>query len=190
VNTERRVRGDLRFLRIYALTIPTVMRYRPDAAWAALSAEPGELLTRLESELAGEASRYRALLVACIAVLLMPGVLAAFMWSGLYWLPLNVIWLPFFRGEYGLPWLSLFEWLAFLLLVAFLVYGWALLRTSRTETRRMAADLAVIGSAPPVERGAIAREALDGNHPRSELLLRKAVPLSAYRELLTREASP
>jgi phytoene dehydrogenase-like protein len=189
VNTERRVRGDLRFLRIYALTIPTVMRYSPDAAWAALSPEPGELLARLESELAGEASRYRALLVACVAVLLMPGLLAAFLWSGLYWLPLNVVWQPFYRGEHGLPWLSLFEWLAFLLLAAFLVYGWALLRTSRTETRRMAADLAVVGSAPDTQREAIAREASAGNHPRAELLLRRAAPLSVYRELLSESTS-
>ena len=72
MSSSRRVRSDLRLLRIYAFTIPTVMRYRPDAAWAQLSAEPRELLGRLEAELAGEASRYRSLFVACLAVLLMP----------------------------------------------------------------------------------------------------------------------
>jgi hypothetical protein len=178
------VRQDLRLLRIYALTIPTVMRYHPDASWAELSREPRELLARLEAELAGEASRYRSLFVACLLILLMPGLLAGFLWSGLYWLPVRILWFPFFRGEYGLPWLSLFEWLAFLFLAAFLAYGWALLRTSRQETRRMSADLAVVGSAAPHEREAIAREARAGDHPRAELLLRKAKPLSAYRELL------
>ena len=184
MNAPRRVRGDLRFLRIYALTVPTLMRYKPDAAWAELSPEPSELLSRLDEELAGEAARYRYLFAACVAVLLMPGFLAAFLWSGLYWLPVRVLWFPFFRGEYGLPWFSLFEWLAFLLLAAFLAYGWALLRTSRTETRRMAADLAVVGSAGPEQREAIACEARTGDHPRAELLLRKAAPLASYRELL------
>ena len=184
MSASSRERSDLRLLRIYAFTIPTVMRYKPDLAWAELSPEPGQLLGRLDSELAGEASRYRALFAAIIAVVLMPGLLAGFLWSGLYWLPVRIPWFPFFRGEYGLPWLSLFEWLAFLCLAAFLVYGWALLRTSRDETRRMAADLAVIGSAGPDEREAIAQEALTGSYPRAELLLRKAAPLSAYRELL------
>jgi hypothetical protein len=184
VKPARRLRQDLRLLRIYALTIPTVMRYRPDASWAQLSREPHEVLTRLEAELAGEASRYRSLFVACVLILLMPGLLAGFLWSGLYWLPVRVLWFPFFRGEYGLPWLSLFEWIAFMFLAAFLAYGWALLRTSRQETRRMSADLAVIGSAELQQREAIAQEALVGDHPRAELLLRKAKPLSAYRELL------
>jgi hypothetical protein len=184
VSSSRRERGDLLLLRVYALTIPTVMRYKPDASWAQLSRDPAHLLTRLEAELAGEASRYRALFTASVAVLLMPGLLAAFLWSGLYWLPVRVLWFPFFRGEYGLPWLSLFEWLAFLFLAAFLAYGWALLRTSRSETRRMSADLAVIGSAASADREAIAAEARTGDHPRAELLLRKAAPFSAYRELL------
>jgi len=184
VSASRRVRGDLRLLRIYALTIPTVMRYRPDAAWAQLRPEPAELLARLDAELAGEASRYRALFAACVAVLLMPGILAAFLWSGLYWLPVRVFWVPFYRGEYGLPWLSLFEWLAFLFLGVFLAYGWWLLRISRAETRRMSADLAVIGGAGPTQRDEIAREALAGDYPRAVLLLRKAAPLSDYRELL------
>ncbi len=184
MSTSRRVRGDLRLLRIYALTIPTVMRYRPDAAWALLSPEPAELLARLEDELTGEASRYRALLAACVAVLLMPGLLAGFLWSGLYWLPVRIVWVPFYRGEYGLPWLSLFEWLAFVCLAVFLAFGWRLLRISHAETRRMSADLAVIGAAAPTERDAIARVALEGDYPRAALLLRKASPLSAYRELL------
>jgi hypothetical protein len=160
------------------------MRYKPDPAWAQLSAEPSQVLGRLDAELAGEASRYRRLFAACVAVLLMPGLLAAFLWSGLYWLPVRILWFPFFRGEYGLPWFSLFEWLAFLCLTGFLAYGWALLRTSRRETRRMAADLAVIGAATTEEREAIAREAIAGDHPRAELLLRRAAPLAAYRDLL------
>jgi len=184
VTASRRERGDLRLLRIYAFTIPTVMRYKQDPVWAELSQEPALLLSRLDDELAGEASRYRALSWAILAVVLMPGLLAGFLWSGLYWLPVRVPWYPFFRGAYGLPWLSLFEWIAFMCLAAFLVYGWALLRTSRDETRRMSTDLAVIGSAGAGQREAIAREALVGEHPRAELLLRKAAPLSAYRELL------
>jgi hypothetical protein len=184
VSLSRRVRGDLRLLRIYALTIPTVMRYTPDPEWAQLSQEPDKLLARLDAELAGEASRYRALFVACVAVLLMPGLLGAFLWSGLYWLPVRILWFPFFRGEYGLPWLSLFEWLAFLFLAVFLAYGWWLLRISHAETRRMSADLAVIGGAEPGKRDAIAREARVGDYPRAALLLRRAAPLSAYRELL------
>ena len=163
------------------------MRYKPDPVWAELSPEPAPLLARLDAELAGEASRYRALFAAMVAVLLMPGLLAGFLWSGLYWLPVRIPWYPFFRGEYGLPWLSLFEWLAFLCLAAFLAYGWALLRTSREETRRMSADLAVIGSARCGEREAIAHETIDGHYPRAELLLRKASPLSAYRTLLGEE---
>jgi hypothetical protein len=184
VSSSRRVRADLRLLRIYALTIPTVMRYTPDPEWARLSQQPDELLARLDAELAGEASRYRALFVACIAVLLMPGLLGAFLWSGLYWLPVRILWFPFFRGEYGLPWLSLFEWLAFFFLAVFLAYGWWLLRISHAETRRMSADLAVIGAADSRQRDEIAREALVGDYPRASLLLRKAAPLCAYRELL------
>ena len=188
MNESRRERKDLHLIRIYAFTIPTVMRYQPDAEWAELSPEPVQLLARLETELSGEASRYRALFAAMAAVLLMPGLLAAFMWSGLYWLPVRIPWYPFFRGAYGLPWLSLFEWTAFLFLAAFLVFGWALLRTSRDETRRMCSDLRVFGSASPAEREAIAREVDLGGYPRSRLLLRKAKPMTAYRELLGEES--
>lgn len=181
---SRRERGDARLMRIYAFTIRTLMRYAPDAEWAKLSPEPRELLTRLDVELAEEAARYRALFAAMLAVLLMPGLLAAFLWSGMYWLPVRIPWYPFFRGEYGLPFLSLFEWIAFLLLAVFLVYGWALLRTSRFRTRRMAADMGVLRSADPDARRAFAREVLSGHYPRIEILLRTAPPLSAYRPLL------
>jgi len=184
VSLTRRERSDLRMLRIYALTIPTLMRYKPDLEWAKLSPEPALLLARLDTELAGEAARYRALFAAMIAVLLMPGLLAMFLWSGLYWLPVRIPWYPFFRGEYGLPFLSLFEWLAFLLLAVFLVYGWALLRTSRARTRCMAADLMVLSAAVPSAQEAFAREALAGHYPRVEILLRKAAPLMPYRVLL------
>ena len=129
-------------------------------------------------------SRYWALLWAIVAIVLMPPLLAGFLWSGMYWLPFSISWHPFFRGQYGLPWLSLFEWLAFLLLGAFLAYAWALLRTSRVETRHMAQDLRVIRDAQPDEREAIAEEALKGGHPRSRLLLGRARPLAEYRALL------
>lgn len=185
--TSRRVRADLRLLSIWVFTVPTVMRYKPDVRWGELSGAPAELLGRLEAELAGEAGRYRAVFAAIVGVVLMPLLLAGFLWSGLYWLPIRVPWFPFFRGAYGLPYLSLFEWIAFLLLAAFFAYTWAVLRTSRMETRRMAVDLTRLSAVDMQDRRAVAQEALTGVFPRAAYVLRKAKPFASYRSLLTPE---
>ena len=136
----RRVRADLRFLSIWVFTVPTVMSSRPDATWALLDGSPRELLGRLESQLEGEAKRYRAVYVAIVA---------------------------------------------FLLLAAFLAYAWAILHTSRQETRRMAVDLTRLADVAPEGRKAVVAEAAGGGLTRAEFVLRKAKPFSEYRGLLT-----
>lgn len=184
IDSPRRIRGDLRFLRVYVYTVPTVSRYTPDPACEAESAQPSDVLGRVEEELAGEASRYRAAFAAIMAVALMPGLLAGFLWSGLYWLPVRIMWFPFDRGMYGLPYLSLYEWLAFLLLGAFFAYALSLTYTSRRRTRRLTVDYRRLVEADETRRAILAAEASDGRHPRAEFVLRTSPFFALYRPLL------
>ena len=125
---------------------------RPDAA-------PSAVVERVEDELHGEATRYRHALWACIGVALMPVALAILAWSGLYWLPVRILWTPFERGSYGLPWLSLYEWIAYLCLAAFFAYGFALHpQTSHGSTCRALRRLPT-GSSLPMPSSASASPA-------------------------------
>lgn len=183
-DTTRRVRADMRFLKLYVYTVPTVYRYTPDPACEAESDEPIALLGRVEEELAGEAWRYRRVGAAIVAVILMPLLLAGLLWSGLYWLPVRVMWFPFERGMYGLPFFSLYEWLAFLLLAAFFAYSLSLTYTSRWRTRRLRVDYHRLADADEARRLEIAGQATDGAFPRSRFILSKSPVFAAYRPLL------
>jgi len=120
-DSPRRIRRDLRFVRWYAYTIRHVIRrYRRDVETTGEQRLPAHLLARVEVEVAAECRRMRIMFRAIVAVLLMPMVLAGLLWSGLYWLPVRIMWFPFERGIYGLPMFSVFEWLAFLMLALFL----------------------------------------------------------------------
>jgi len=180
----RRVRADLRFLRIYALTVRRVTLYPPHPEALAASETPCEVADRMEGSLAGEASRYRAMGWCILALLLMMPILAGVMWSGMYWLPVSVYWWPFERGNYGLPFLSLFEWISYLGVAAYAVVTAGLLYTSRDHTKRLGTEYRRLLEVGAEQRPAFAQAIADGAHPRTEFVLRKSHVFSVYAELL------
>ncbi len=187
-DSPRRVRRDLRFVRWYAYTIRHVItRYCDGSEPGQEARQPAELLSRVEAEVAAECRRMRIMFRAIIAVLLMPMLIAGFLWSGLYWLPVRILWLPFERGSYGLPLLSLFEWLAFLMLAAFLASSLAVIGDGLASTRRVSTDYRILGEASADERDAIVGEARTGAYPRSAYLLSRAKPFAAYAQLMSSE---
>jgi hypothetical protein len=180
----RRVRADLRFLRLYARVVPRVMRYHPHADEILHSTTAEDIVGRIEDELAGEAAVYRAL-GWCILVLLVaiPG-LAIFLFQAMYWLPFTIYWFPFERGLYGLPYFSLFEWLAFLVLTLYFVVTGGLLVWSHDETARLGTQLRRLSDAGPETREAIIAIVAAGGYPRLEYLLRNRPEFSVYQTLL------
>lgn len=183
-DTPASVRADLAFLWIDVRLAGATMKRRPDALTAAASADAPALIERVEDELHGEARRYHHALWACVAVCMMPFLLAGFAWSGLYWLPVRIYWVPFERGEYGLPWFSLYEWIAYLLLAAFFAYGYALVSESSGSTRRLSADYHRLADADPAGRDEYAREVVSAKRQRTELVLRNSPVFAEYPPLL------
>jgi len=178
----------MRFVRWYAHTVKHVMRrYSDDAATADAAQRPEEMLARVEREVAAECRRMRMMFVAILGVVLMPFLLAGFLWSGMYWLPVRILWFPFERDMYGLPLFSLYEWFAFLFLAAFLVCAAVTLADGFSSTRRVSTDFRHLADATPAEMAGIAHVAVVGSFPRAEYLLRRAKPFSAYRPLLAAE---
>ena len=188
-DSPRRVRRDLRFVRWYAYTVGHVMtRYRDGADVGQEAQRPAELLARGEVEVAAECRRMRIMFRAIVAVVLMPMLLAGFLWSGLYWLPVTIPWFPFYRGSYGLPLFSLFEWLAFLMLAAFLAGSLAVMVDALASTRRVSTEYRRLSEASAEERAAIAVEARSGAYPRTAYLLGRAKPFAAYAPLMSSDA--
>lgn len=187
-DTQRRVRRDLRFVRWYAYTIKHIITRYHDGTDAGGAEQPAELLSRVEAEVAAECRRMRIMFRAIIAVVLMPMLLAGFLWSGLYWLPVRILWFPFERGSYGLPLFSLFEWLAFLMLAAFLAGSLAVIFEGLTSTRRVSTDFRHLGEASAEERIAIAREAHSGAYPRIAYLLSRSKPFADYAQLMSSDS--
>lgn len=179
---------DLPLLWIDARCAGATMKRRPDPHVDEASAEPAAIVDRVETELFGEAGRYRQALWACIAICVMPPVLAMFAWSAMYWLPVRIMWFPFERGFYGLPWLSLYEWVAYLLLAVFFIFGFALIAESSASTRRLSADYRRLAEATPEGRAAIVESVRAARADRTELVLRNSKPFSAYRDLLDETA--
>jgi len=194
-DSPRRIRRDLRFVRWYAYTIRHVIRrYRRDVETTGEQRLPAHLLARVEVEVAAECRRMRIMFRAIVAVLLMPMVLAGLLWSGLYWLPVRIMWFPFERGIYGLPMFSVFEWLAFLMLALFLAGSLAVIVEGLASTRRVSIDYGLLVDASAEERVAIAQEAQSGAYPRSAYLLGRAQAFADYAPLMsapdTRSADP
>jgi hypothetical protein len=178
------VKRDLSLLWIDARVAESTMKRRPDADVAAADGAADAVVDRVESELHGEATRYRRALWACVAVCIMPVALAGFLWSGMYWLPVRIMWTPFERGTYGLPLLSLYEWLAYLLLAVFLVYGCALIAESSSSTHRLSADYRRLADADADGRIAFARSVVRQGLDRTSLVMHKSKVFSAYASLL------
>jgi hypothetical protein len=185
-NDPRRVRGDLRFLRIYVLTTLRITQYRPHAESLAASETPADIADRVEDGLVGEAWRYRAMGWCILGLLLSLPLLAGFLWSGMYWLPVRIYWWPFERGNYGLPWLSLFEWLCYLVLALYFVVTGGLLSISHDQTSRLGTEYRRLLEAPVQERQPIADAVADTNHPRTEFVMRKSKVFSAYADAFAR----
>ncbi len=189
-DSPRRVRRDLRFVRWYAHTIRHVIRrYLGDDVSGQDALRPADLLTRVETEVAAECRRMRIMSRAIIVVVFMPLLLAVFLWSGLYWLPVTIPWFPFERGVYGLPLFSLFEWLAFLMLAAFLAGSLAVIAEGFESTRRVSTDYRRLSEASAEARTAIATEARSGAYPRSAYLLARAKPFADYAAELSQDAA-
>lgn len=182
----RRLRGDLRFLRIYVLTTRRITQYRPHPGALAADETPAQIADRIEDGLLGEAQRYRALGWCILGLIFAIPALAGILWSGMYWLPLSIDWWPFERGRYGLPWLSLFEWLCYLALAAYFVVAGGLLATSHDQTRRLGTEYRRLIDAPEESHEAIARAINDGQHPRTEFVLSHSPVFSAYSQRLGR----
>jgi hypothetical protein len=180
----RRLRGDLRFLRVYALTTKRVMRYRPHADAVTASEAPGAIAERIEAGLAGEARRYRLMGWCVVAVIVGPVLLSGFLRSAMYWLPVSIYWWPFARGNYSLPYLSLFEWLSYPLIVAYFAVAWGLLAASHAETRKLGTEYRRLADAPAANSAGIADALADGGHPRAQFVVRHSPPFSAYVELM------
>ena len=180
----RRSGRDMLMLRGYVYTVPTVMRYRPDAERERASAAPADVVARLEGELASELARYRQVMWSILAVLLMPGLVAIFFWSAMYWLPVRIYWWPFERGNYGLPLLSLYEWFCFLLLAAYFAYTMAVLRVSREGTRRMGVDYRRLAASSPDQQAEVAEIVRSGSFPRVAYTLSRSREFVSYRPLL------
>jgi hypothetical protein len=174
------IRRDLPFLWIDARIAHATMKHRPDAAVEAASASPRDVVERVEHELAGEATRYRYAFYACIGVCLMPFLLSGLAWSALYWLPVTIFWFPFERGYYGLPWLSLYEWVAYLFLALFFVAGFALVVESHYATRRLSADYRRLADADEAGRRSFAAAVLRAGLARTELVLRSSAVFAEY----------
>jgi hypothetical protein len=183
------VRRDLKYLWADARYAGPTMKHRPDPEVEAASAAPGDVVDRIETELAGEAMRFRYALYASIAAILAPVLLSWLAWSALYWLPVTVFWFPFERGYYGLPWLSLYEWMAYLLLALFFAFGFALVAESHGAVRRLSADYRRLASADDAERRAFVAAIRDGGLARTELVLRGSGVFSEYVGLLDEAAA-
>ena len=182
-DTPRRIRGDLRFLRMYVYTIPRTLGYRAPAG-EDLNVSPAESVERIEGGLAIEARRYRLCALSVGALLLSMPILIAVLWSGMWWLPVQIYWWPFERGNYGLPFLSLFEWMAYLLLAAYAAITLGILQGGLMRTRCLGAEYRRLRDADPEWRDEIVRRVSAGDAPRTAFLLRKASVFSAYREAI------
>lgn len=184
LGASRRVRSDLRFLRVYVYTVKRAMSYRPhdEASVADPSAEA--VVDRIERGLAGEAARYRAIGWTILALLVAPLLLSVLLWTAMYWLPVRVLWLPFERGMYGLPYLSLFEWFAYLILAAYFVVAWGYLFTSYDETSRLGTEFRRLQSATPEFRERVADTIRRGGFPRTEFVIHRSSVFAQYAALL------
>ena len=186
----RIVKRDLAFLWADVRFAGPTMKHRPDRHVSAASSEARDVIDRIETELAGEATRYRYALYACIAVCIMPVALSGLAWSGLYLLPFSVPWFPFERGMYGLPWLSLFEWVAYLFLALFFVVGFALVAESHGATRRLSADYHRLADADEDDRREFASEVATARRARTERVMRSSGVFSEYVALLDAASEP
>jgi hypothetical protein len=119
-----------------------------------------------------------------LGVILLPVLLSGFLWSAMYWLPVRIYWWPFERGNYGLPFLSLFEWLCYLILAAYFVMTGALLYTSHQETRKLGTEYRRMADMPAENRSAIAGILTDGAHERTRFLANRSPAFSAYAGLM------
>lgn len=178
------VMQDLPLLWIDARCAGATMKRRPDALVSAASSEPAAVVDRIETELHGEATRYRHALWACVAVSVMPAALAMLAWSGLYWLPVRIMWFPFERGYYGLPWFSLYEWVAYLMLAAFFAYGFALIAESKASTHRLSADYRRLAEGSAEFRAEVVESVVATKADRTSLVLRRSRPFAEYIPLL------
>jgi hypothetical protein len=186
----RRLRGDMRFLRVYVLATNRILRYKPHPASLSAPDDARSVVDRIETGLAEEAHRYR-LIGWSIAVLIVgPLLLSGLLWSGMYWLPVTIYWWPFERGNYGLPYLSLFEWLAYLLVAAYFVVAWILFSASHAATRKLATEYKRLADAPASTRPALAEILSDGVHPRAAFVARHSAAFSAYIELMDKSEHP
>jgi hypothetical protein len=185
----RRLKSDLRFLRIYARIVGRVMGYREHAEELSLATTPEQIVERTEHELAGEAAIYRSLGWCILALLVAIPGLSFFLYSAMYWLPMRIWWFPFHRGNYGLPLFSLYEWLAYLLLALYFVVAGALLFQSHDETRRLGTEFRALRDADDATRNAIADIVSAGQSPRLGFVLVTAAEFAPYRPLLAEKGA-
>jgi hypothetical protein len=183
----RRIRGDLRFMRLYAHTVKRSMVYHDHKETLAADPSATAVAERIECGLRGEAKRYRMVGWTILAVILAPMLLSAFMWWAMYWLPVKYNWLPFERGMYHLPYFSLFEWSAYLIIAAYFVVTWGYITTSHDETLRLGTEYRRLAAASPEYRAEIVEALRSGEYPRTECVVTRAKVFADYAEALAEE---
>lgn len=177
----KRWRADVRFLWPDLHRPGMAMRMASDAGIEAASDDPGALCERVERELAGEAWRYRFVLLIAIATLALPAALLGLWWGTLGLLP--IAYEPFSRGLY-LPGVSLFEASAYALLSLLLLGAGAHARQSALAMRRLGVDYRRLRDADDTVRQAYAAEAASGEWPRVCALLGRGKEFEVYRPAL------
>lgn len=187
IGASRRVRSDLRFLRIYVYTVKRAMSYRPHEEASVADPSAKAVVDRVELGLAGEAARYRAIGWTILVLLVAPLLLSVLLWTAMYWLPVRILWLPFERGMYGLPYLSLFEWFAYLILAAYFVVAWGYLLTSYDETSRLGTEFRRLEAATPEFREQVAGTIRCGGFPRTQFVLSRSSAFREYAALLVED---
>lgn len=176
-------RADIRFLTpdLYRPGLP--LRSRPDDAVIAASAEPAELLLRVESELAAESVRYRWVLGLGTLMLLMPGTMAIAWWFYFLYVPMEFYIDPFKRGLY-VPIISVYEATAFFLWAMLFTAALSYVHESRKAMRRLGVDYRRLRDASPEQLNDYAAEVGSGRWPRAWTLLTRGRGFESYRVLL------
>lgn len=185
VIAPRRVKADIRFLFPDLRRPGTVLRCRADQPEGA-DLSPQAVLERVETELAQAAWRYRLILGVGLGILAAPVLLAALSWQLLFALPPSV-YEPYARGAH-LPFLSLYEAIAFTALFVLLIFGGFISYASIQAMYRLNPDYRLLVDADDDARRAIAGEASSGRWPRVAALLVRARQFEPYRPLVAEAA--
>lgn len=170
-------RTDIRYLWPDLRRPGLALRAPTDPDVLAAPDEPAALCERIERELAGEAARYRKVLLAGTLMLVMPfAVLVLANLAADAGVPV------FTRGWY-LPGVAVYEAVAFAFLFGLVAWGASYVKASWDATRRLGVDYRRLRDATPERKAGYAAEASSGRWPRTLALLERGTPFQEYRDM-------